>query len=142
MAIQALESFFQVTDLGVGVTEDPLRREDRARHPSRDLSEQTLYALDQFVLRGGRLIALFNPMCMADRESSMGNPMMAGMDTASNLNALTKAWGVELADGKVVGDPGLRHPAPASPRPGGQRAGGDDPRRGPGLQGRRGHRPA
>lgn len=104
MAIQALESFFQVTDLGVGVTEIPSDvKTVLAIHP-KNLSEQTQYALDQFVLRGGRLIAFVDPMCMADRESSMGNPMMAGMDTASNLNALTKAWGVELAEGKVVGD--------------------------------------
>ncbi|MFO1520664.1 MAG: Gldg family protein [Kiritimatiellia bacterium] len=105
MALQALESFFQLADLGAGVTEIPADvKTVLAIHP-KGLSPQTLYALDQFVLRGGRLIAFVDPLCMADRESAQGNPMMGmGMDTSSSLNALTKTWGVELIDGKVVGD--------------------------------------
>jgi ABC-type uncharacterized transport system involved in gliding motility auxiliary subunit len=73
-------------------------------HP-KNLSEQTQYALDQFVLRGGRLLAFLDPLCLVDATQS---PMaMMGMSPplpSSDLGRLTGAWGIAYEPGKVVAD--------------------------------------
>ncbi len=74
-------------------------------HP-KDLSDDALYALDQFVLRGGHLLVFVDPnaeqdMAGADPE----NPQAALMaDKSSDLPKLFKAWGLEYARDKVVLD--------------------------------------
>jgi ABC-type uncharacterized transport system involved in gliding motility auxiliary subunit len=65
-------------------------------------SEQTEYALDQFVLRGGRLIAFVDPYAYFDQL-----PMPPGMPaqvSESTLPRLFKAWGVTMDPGKVIAD--------------------------------------
>ena len=71
-------------------------------HP-RDIQPQTEYALDQFVLRGGKLIAFVDPYMYFDQQQ----PMMPGMPpqpSSSTLPTLFKAWGVHMAPDKVVSD--------------------------------------
>jgi ABC-type uncharacterized transport system involved in gliding motility auxiliary subunit len=72
-------------------------------HP-KEISETTQYALDQFVLRGGKLIAFLDPLCALD--SSNSNPMMgmAPPSSSANLATLLKAWGVSFDNTKVVAD--------------------------------------
>ncbi|MBU4212912.1 MAG: Gldg family protein [Verrucomicrobia bacterium] len=70
-------------------------------HP-KAISEKTQYAIDQFVLRGGRLLAFIDPLCLADamnQEAAMGmaRPM-------SDLGRLTAAWGITYEPDKVVAD--------------------------------------
>lgn len=76
-------------------------------HP-KNLSEQTLYAIDQYVMRGGKLVVLEDPFCQADQpKKDPQNPMAGAMeDRSSSLNKLTSKWGVELIEKKVVGDLG------------------------------------
>ena len=70
-------------------------------HPH-DLSDKTLFAIDQFVLRGGHALVFLDPLAEAMmRNAQMGMPPQG---TASNPERLLKAWGVEMAAGKVVGD--------------------------------------
>jgi ABC-type uncharacterized transport system involved in gliding motility auxiliary subunit len=71
-------------------------------HP-RDAAPETEYALDQFVLRGGKLIAFVDPYAYFDQSPTMpGMPPQQG--SSSNLPTLFKAWGVEMPAGKVVSD--------------------------------------
>jgi len=71
-------------------------------HP-RDAQPQTEYALDQFVLRGGKLIAFVDPYAYFDQSPTMpGMPPQPG--SSSSLPTLFKAWGVEMPAGKVVSD--------------------------------------
>ncbi|MGA7985700.1 MAG: Gldg family protein [Burkholderiales bacterium] len=70
-------------------------------HP-RDITPQTEYALDQFVLRGGKLIAFVDPFAYFDQLPSM--PGMPQQGTSSSLPALFKAWGVQMNTGKVLSD--------------------------------------
>jgi ABC-type uncharacterized transport system involved in gliding motility auxiliary subunit len=70
-------------------------------HP-RDAQPQTEYALDQFVLRGGKLIAFVDPYAYFDQ-----NPTMPGIPpepSSSTLPTLFKAWGLTMDPGKVVSD--------------------------------------
>lgn len=72
-------------------------------HPT-DLSPQTLYAVDQFVLRGGRILAFIDPLSeMAQQSSAMGMQGMAPQ-TSSSLDPLLEAWGVTFDASRVVGD--------------------------------------
>jgi ABC-type uncharacterized transport system involved in gliding motility auxiliary subunit len=71
-------------------------------HP-RDIEERAEYALDQFVLRGGKLIAFVDPYAYFDQQQ----PPMPGMPafaSSSTLPRLFKAWGVEMDPAKVVSD--------------------------------------
>jgi ABC-type uncharacterized transport system involved in gliding motility auxiliary subunit len=70
-------------------------------HP-RDAQPQTEYVLDQFVLRGGKLIAFVDPYAYFDQ-----NPTMPGVPpepSSSTLPTLFKAWGLTMDPGKVVSD--------------------------------------
>jgi len=73
-------------------------------HP-RDITEQAQYAIDQFVMRGGKLIAFLDPLCYFDPNRQSGNPMMGGgPPSSSSLDRLLKAWGIEMDKSKVVAD--------------------------------------
>ena len=69
-------------------------------HP-RGITEQAQFALDQFVLRGGKLAVFLDPYAYFDQ---MSGPMAAMGGSSSNLDKLLKAWGLALDDGKVVLD--------------------------------------
>jgi ABC-type uncharacterized transport system involved in gliding motility auxiliary subunit len=71
-------------------------------HP-RDLPEATEFALDQFVMRGGKLIAFVDPYAYFDQQPSP-MPGIGGGGTSSSLPTLFKAWGVEMNPGKVLAD--------------------------------------
>jgi gliding motility-associatede transport system auxiliary component len=70
-------------------------------HP-RDLPQETEYALDQFVLRGGKLIAFVDPYAYFDQSPVM--PGMPPQASSSTLPTLFKAWGVSFDPGKVISD--------------------------------------
>jgi ABC-type uncharacterized transport system involved in gliding motility auxiliary subunit len=70
-------------------------------HP-RDVPPQTEYALDQFVMRGGKLIAFVDPYAYFDQMPTM--PGVPPMPSSSNLPTLFKAWGLAMDPGKVVSD--------------------------------------
>jgi len=76
-------------------------------HP-KNLSDKALYAIDQFVLRGGKLVAMVDPFSVKDMQSSRQsqNPMMGGMggDGPSTLGKLFEAWGVKFDEGRIVCD--------------------------------------
>ena len=72
-------------------------------HP-KDLADEALYAIDQFVMSGGRLLAFVDPL--AEQENSNpGNPMMPSPPTGpSDLNKLLAAWGIKLRENVVLAD--------------------------------------
>jgi ABC-type uncharacterized transport system involved in gliding motility auxiliary subunit len=67
------------------------------------LSPATLYAIDQFVMRGGKLMAMVDPWseAMGATPSPTGMP---SLDTHSDLKQLFDAWGIEFDPAKLVGD--------------------------------------
>jgi len=71
-------------------------------HP-RGIGDRAQYALDQFVLRGGKLIAFLVPNAYFDQMGQMGG-MGGGGGTPSSLDKLLKAWGIGFDSGKVVLD--------------------------------------
>ncbi len=74
-------------------------------HP-RDISTQTEYALDQFVLRGGKLIAFVDPYSYFDQQPDMQSPLGGNKPSPSTFNVLMQHWGYTLDTTKVVADLG------------------------------------
>lgn len=66
-------------------------------HP-KNLSEETLYAIDQFVMRGGRILAFIDP----NAETEMPTP--GTRPGPSDIDRLLKSWGVTFIKDKVAGD--------------------------------------
>lgn len=98
-----LKGAFEVVPVGMNAKAiDPDVNVLLVVHP-RDLLPETEYALDQFVLRGGKLVAFVDPYSFFDQQ-----PMMPGMPpqpgSSSTLPTLFKAWGVEMDAAKVISD--------------------------------------
>jgi gliding motility-associatede transport system auxiliary component len=77
-------------------------------HPS-GLTNATLYAIDQFVMRGGHAIVFVDPLSEVMNLGSPGSPD-EGDRTSSTLGPLFKAWGIDFDAGKVVADGELAQP--------------------------------
>ena len=75
-------------------------------HP-KQLPEKTLFAIDQFVLRGGRAIVCVDPHCISDppdRQQQFGS---APHNAGSNMPELLRAWGLEMPVMTFAGDRSL-----------------------------------
>ncbi len=71
-------------------------------HP-RDISDKAQFAVDQFVMRGGKLLAFLDPLPLVDTREQ--NQMLGAIpNSGSNLDKLLKAWGLSMDTGKVVAD--------------------------------------
>src|SRR5262249_4369562 len=71
-------------------------------HPQK-MSEKTQYAVDQFVLGGGKALVFVDPVSeIQQSRPSQFNP--PGSPSDSNLEKLFAAWGFEMVPGKVAGD--------------------------------------
>src|SRR5712691_9932085 len=71
-------------------------------HP-RGIGDRAQYALDQFVLRGGKLIAFLDPNAYFDQMGGMASMGMGG-GTPSSLDRLLTARGLGFDSAKVVLD--------------------------------------
>ncbi|MGA2916212.1 MAG: Gldg family protein [Sedimentisphaerales bacterium] len=79
-------------------------------HP-KDFSEQTLFAIDQFVLKGGRTIVLVDPYCVSDLPNREQMQMGIEHNPSSDLNKLLVNWGLEMPKDTFAGDKQLAHEA-------------------------------
>jgi ABC-type uncharacterized transport system involved in gliding motility auxiliary subunit len=68
-----------------------------------NLSDKTLYAIDQFVLKGGKLLVFVDPH--SELQAAQRDPRNpSGGSTAGDLARLFKSWGFELLPATVAGD--------------------------------------
>ena len=70
-------------------------------HP-KAVSDETQYALDQFLLRGGKLVVFVDPFCALDRSSPQTGMMPP--PSSSTMEKLFKAWGLTFDTSRVVAD--------------------------------------
>jgi len=68
-------------------------------HPQ-NLPQKTLFAIDQFVLKGGKAIVFVDPYS----ELQAGERSQPGMPADSDLEPLFKKWGVRLLPNVIAGD--------------------------------------
>ncbi len=103
--ISELKNDFDVKQLEMNVTEIPADVKVLLVVHPRDITDATQFAIDQFVLRGGKLIAFLDPVSYVDQQRQGGNPMMGGgPPTSSSLDKLLAAWGIGFDKTKCVAD--------------------------------------
>jgi ABC-type uncharacterized transport system involved in gliding motility auxiliary subunit len=103
MVMEEIRQLFQIESLKPDVDQIPDKVSVLLLVHPKNLPEQTQYAIDQFVLRGGKLLAFVDPWSEADHAMPMPGEM-GGEGKSSDLPALFKAWGFEMLPGKVLGD--------------------------------------
>lgn len=74
-------------------------------HP-KDFSDETLYAIEQYVLRGGKMITYVDPYAEIDiPEKDPDNPMKSRLASrSSNMKAMFKQWGFERVGADIIAD--------------------------------------
>ena len=102
--VSSLENSFELKELGQDTTTiDKDIQVLFVVHP-KNLSDKTLYAIDQFVMRGGRLLVAVDPFSRVDL-AMQGMANQGQMPQASSqFDKLFKAYGIEYAGSEVVGD--------------------------------------
>jgi ABC-type uncharacterized transport system involved in gliding motility auxiliary subunit len=69
----------------------------------KDITDKAQYAIDQFIMRGGKLLAFLDAQCLSDQRQQ--NQMMAQMGGGgSSLDKLLTAWGIKFDTSKAVAD--------------------------------------
>ena len=115
--VEQIKQFFEVKSLGL----DPKITDDidvlMIVHPF-GLSDKTLYAIDQFVMAGGKTMVFVDPF--AEEGSRSNAAMRLPPDQGSNLEKLFKAWGVDYAQDEVLADLGLAQRVQAAVDPQGR----------------------
>jgi ABC-type uncharacterized transport system involved in gliding motility auxiliary subunit len=82
-------------------------------HPA-DITEQAEYAIDQYLMKGGQVLALVDPQCLVAQRvySQQQNPMTGQpggvINPTSDLPNLFKAWGVTYNKSDIVADMNYR----------------------------------
>jgi len=77
----------------------------------KDLSNATQYAIDQFVMRGGKALIYVDPVAAIDATQAEGMPQgMPPMGQASDLPLLFDGWGIAFDSQEVIADAQLALP--------------------------------
>lgn len=99
---EQLQQLFDIRYLGGEIDAiDPASRLVLIVQPQ-ELPARTLYAIDQFVLGGGRAMVFVDP----HSEAAAARQQQPGQaPTQSDLQPLMKAWGIEMVPDRIVGDP-------------------------------------
>jgi ABC-type uncharacterized transport system involved in gliding motility auxiliary subunit len=108
MVMDQIREFFEVKTLQPDLKEVPGDIDVLMLAQPQGLTPEAAYAIDQFALMGGRILAFVDPV----PETSPSAPMGMGMQMPSpgpdaELVKLLKAWGVSIDPSKVAGDPAL-----------------------------------
>lgn len=103
VVIKTIEEFFTVRNLGEQSTN--LNGIDVLMiiHP-KDLKDEILFAIDQFLLKGGKAMIFVDPLAEGDNTQAEDQNSAVLPDVDSDLNKLTDMWGATVVKDKVVSD--------------------------------------
>lgn len=102
--ISELKRDFELKEISLNAeTIDPEIKVLLVIHP-REVTDTTQYAIDQFIMRGGKLIAFMDPYMYFDQQPDLQNPLGGSQAGQSTLYALLKNWGFEIDLTKVLAD--------------------------------------
>ena len=102
---QQAQQLFEVRNLGANPVEIPEDVSLLWIVQPKTLPAASLYAIDQFVMNGGRALIFVDPIADVDAMSSEGMPQgMPPMGQGSDLPQLFSAWGIEFSSDQVVTD--------------------------------------
>jgi ABC-type uncharacterized transport system involved in gliding motility auxiliary subunit len=100
MIVSQIREFYQVKSVGQDVTEIPPEIDTLMLVQPSDMKPETAYAIDQFALKGGRILAFIDPVAEVGRMYQRGKDV----PQSTELKKLFDAWGVVYDPTKVVGD--------------------------------------
>ena len=102
--INVMEEFFEVRNIGA---DTDYIDEDvdvlMVVHP-RNFTEEALFAIDQYLLRGGHAMLFVDPLAEGDNvEPDPANPYVMP-EMSSNLNIMLEGWGLKVDTSKIAAD--------------------------------------
>ena len=105
---QQLKQSFDIEDIPMSTTTiDPKSIKVLLLFHPAEITPEAEFAVDQYLLGGGTVVACLDAYSVAAEMAGGGNPMMGmpGTPTTSTLPTLLKSWGVSFESGKVLADP-------------------------------------
>jgi ABC-type uncharacterized transport system involved in gliding motility auxiliary subunit len=104
---QQLKQSYEVRDIEMGATSiDPKEIKVLLLFHPAGITPETEYAIDQYLLGGGTVVACLDAHSVAAQMTNPRNPMMGGgAPTMSTLPTLLPAWGISFESSKVLADP-------------------------------------
>ena len=117
MIMEQIRDFFEVRTLEANVKEIPKDIDVLMLVQPTVLTKDAAYAVDQYALGGGRVLAFLDPVAEA---SQSGPPGLGGLPVASEMRAIVKQWGLTFEADKIVGDPAIARRVQFGGGPGGQ----------------------
>jgi len=102
MVYSQAQQLFTVRNLSPGLTQVDSDVDVLVLVHPKNLPPASKYAIDQYALRGGRLLVFLDPI--AEQDAGAGPMAMPGASRASSLEPLLSSWGVSFDPGEVLGD--------------------------------------
>ncbi|MGJ3258374.1 MAG: GldG family protein [Rhodospirillales bacterium] len=98
--LEQVREFFEVTTIAVSDKTIPENVDALLIVHPKGINDHLMYAIDQFVLKGGKALVF------VDENSEIDVAMARGRGNAgpSDFDTILNAWGLELVEGKVLGD--------------------------------------
>ena len=100
--VTQLEQLYKVEQLGSEITSLPDNTDVLLLVHPKEYSDALLFAIDQYALTGGKVLAFLDAHNESDPSAMMAGPMPSG--NSSNLQRLLSAWGVQFDSENVLLD--------------------------------------
>jgi ABC-type uncharacterized transport system involved in gliding motility auxiliary subunit len=110
---QQLKQSYDLKDLGMTPTSiDPKEIKVLLLFHPAGITPEAEFAIDQYLLGGGTVVACLDAFSVAAQMTGGGNPMMGGggAPTSSTLPTLLGAWGMTFESSQTLGDPTYKTP--------------------------------
>lgn len=118
--MEQIREFFEVRELEQSITEIPPDIDVLMLAQPTNLTKEAVYAIDQYVLRGGRVLAFIDPVSETTPPTAQMGMPMPPMPPAGDILNLLKAWGVSIDTEKLAGDPSMARRVQFGGGPGGR----------------------
>ena len=110
---QQLKQAYEIKDLGMTPTSiNPKEIKVLLLFHPAGITPEAEFAVDQYLLGGGTVVACLDAFSVAAQMTGGGNPMMGGggAPTSSTLPTLLGAWGMSFESTQTLGDPTYKTP--------------------------------
>ena len=99
--IERVMEFFRIMPLPTKTREIPAEVDILMLVHPVGLNPHTMYAIDQFMMRGGKALAFVDPVAEAEAASTRKQGFRP---RGSNFNRILERWGIRMVPGKVAAD--------------------------------------
>ena len=104
LMIEHIKEFFDIKSIAKDAKEIPSDIGVLMVVQPEGISAATAYAIDQFALNGGKVLAFVDPVAETTRQGNQMFSMMQGPPDLSHFGKLLTAWGVSFDTSKVAAD--------------------------------------